>query len=314
VNPESQQTLVNSQEMRQILQNSVPPINPDHVAKIAIGPKKLSEFAPDISFSVWETLLSEIIVGDAFGVDRIDYLLRDAYHAGVVYGRFDHHRLLQTLRILPKSDQESESTEPWLGIEAGGLEAAEAMSLARYFMYKQVYFHHVRRAYDIHLKDFLKDWLKGYFPTNTEDHLRYTDNEVMAALLEAARDSKLAGHVHAKRFVERQHFKRLYERSPTDQKINRAAGDLIFDSLVAEFGADSVRRDSYPPRAAALDFPVLRADNTIESSLNLSETLQKIPSATFDLILCDRTILANATSFLKSNREKIITPVKEVAS
>jgi HD superfamily phosphohydrolase len=76
--------LINSKEMRDIFQNSVPPVNPDHVAKIAIGPKKLSEFASDITFSVWETLLSEIIVGDAFGVDRIDYLLRDAYHAGVV--------------------------------------------------------------------------------------------------------------------------------------------------------------------------------------------------------------------------------------
>ena len=189
------------------------------------------------------------------------------------------------------------------------------MSLARYFMYKQVYFHHVRRAYDIHLKDFLKDWLGGkFFPTNTEDHLRYTDNEVMSGLLAAAREPNLAGHVHAKRFVERQHFKRLYERNPADQKINRTAVDLIFDSLVAEFGADSVRRDSYRPRAAALDFPVLRADNSIESSINLSETLQKIPSAAFDLILCDRAILANAASFLESNREKIITPVKEVAS
>src|SRR5260370_5025777 len=113
--------------MANILMGSVPPIVPDHVAKIAVGPKKLSEFRDDINFTVWETLLSEIIVGDAFGVDRIDYLLRDAYHAGVVYGRFDHHRLLQTLRILPRS--EDESIEPWLGVEAGGLEAAEALSL-----------------------------------------------------------------------------------------------------------------------------------------------------------------------------------------
>jgi HD superfamily phosphohydrolase len=91
--------------MRTIFLNSVP----DHVAKIAIGKKKLSEFAPDVTYSVW--MLSEIIVGDAFGVDRIDYLLRDAYHAGVVYGRFDHHRLLQTFRILPLTDQEEDSIE-----------------------------------------------------------------------------------------------------------------------------------------------------------------------------------------------------------
>jgi HD superfamily phosphohydrolase len=241
--------LINSQEMRAIFQNSVPPVNPDHVAKIAIGPKKLSDFAPDVTFSVWETLLSEIIVGDAFGVDRIDYLLRDAYHAGVIYGRFDHYRLLQTLRILPRSEREtdSDSIEPWLGIESGGLEAAEAMSLARYFMYKQLYFHHVRRAYDIHLKDFLKDWLAGPFPTGIEGHLRLTDNEVMAALLEAARDDSLGGHLHAKRFVERQHFKKLYERNPAVTALARkstACSDitlpLIFD-LAPEIVAASGR-------------------------------------------------------------------------
>jgi HD superfamily phosphohydrolase len=176
--------LVLSTEMRDILMNSIPPIIPERLAKIAIGLKKLSEFMDDVRFDMWETLLSEIIVGDAFGVDRIDYLLRDAYHAGVVYGRFDHHRLLQTLRILPKNDR-----EPWLGVEAGGIEAAEAMSLARYFMYKQVYFHHVRRAYDIHLKDFLKEWLEGaFFPTSVEQHLQLTDNEVTAAMLHASRE------------------------------------------------------------------------------------------------------------------------------
>jgi HD superfamily phosphohydrolase len=165
--------LVMSAKMLDILMNSVPPIKPEHVAKIAVGLKKLN---------IWETLLSEIIVGDAFGVDRIDYLLRDAYHAGVAYGRFDHHRLLLTLRILPRT--EIDEKEPWLGVEAGGLEAAEAMSLARYFMFKQVYFHHVRRAYDIHLKDFLKDWLEGsYFPTAINQHLEMTDNEVAAAML-----------------------------------------------------------------------------------------------------------------------------------
>ncbi len=302
--------LVKSAEMADILMGSVPPIVPDHVAKIAVGPKKLSEFRDDINFTVWETLLSEMIVGDAFGVDRIDYLLRDAYHAGVVYGRFDHHRLLQTLRILPRS--EDESIEPWLGVEAGGLEAAEAMSLARYFMYKQVYFHRVRRAYDIHLKDFLKDWLEdSFFKTSVERHLEVTDNEITAGILRSARDSDAKGHVHAKRIVDRQHFKRLYERTPADQKINRRSTELIYAALVEKFGVDHLRRDTYPPKAAALDFPVLQSNNKVESSLNLSETLQKIPSATFDLVLCDRTILSQANNFLDQNRERIIEQTKD---
>jgi uncharacterized protein len=299
--------LIMSAEMENILMNSVPPIRPDHVAKIAIGPKKLSEFDDSFSFSTWETLLSEIIVGDAFGVDRIDYLLRDAYHAGVVYGRFDHHRLIQTLRILPKG--EGGSTEPWLGVEAGGLEAAEAMSLARYFMYKQVYFHHVRRAYDIHLKDFLRDWLEtGKFSTDNDKHLEITDNEVTSGLLKSSRDPSSKGHEHAQRLVQRKHFKRIYERVPADIKINRQSSDLIETALIEKFGADMIRRDTYPPRSVALNFPVLQSNGTIESSINLSETLSKLPSATFDLILCDRAILEDAEKFLIAEKMNLIQP------
>ena len=39
--------------------------------------------------SNWEAILSEIVVGDVFGADRMDYLLRDSHHAGVAYGRFE---------------------------------------------------------------------------------------------------------------------------------------------------------------------------------------------------------------------------------
>jgi uncharacterized protein len=214
--------------MREILMNSVPPVRPEHVAKVAIGPKKLSDISSEITFTIWESLLSEIIVGDAFGVDRIDYLLRDAYHAGVVYGRFDHHRLLQTLRILPRSDEGSK--EPWLGIEVGGLEAAEAMSIARYLMYKQVYFHHVRRAYDIHLKDFLRDWLPdGRFATDLDRHLEVTDNEVTAAMLTAARSPDAPGHAHAKRIVDRLHFKRFMSELPRTKRsiANRSISFML---------------------------------------------------------------------------------------
>ncbi len=297
-----------SPEMNDIFMNSVPPVKPMHVAKIAIGPKKLSEFQPDIQFNIWETLLSEIIVGDAFGVDRIDYLLRDAYHAGVAYGRFDHHRLLQTLRILPKSEEDS--SEPWLGIEAGGIESAEAMSLARYFMYKQVYFHHVRRAYDIHLKDFLKDWLDGnFFSTEIEQHLRLTDNEVTAAMLSAAREVGAPGHIHANRIVSRQHFKRIYDRTPADTVKNRDAVNCVFEALSKEFGADSFRKDSYLPKASSLGFPVLQSNGRIESSINLSETLRQLPSARFDLVMCDRSMHERAERYLQADLDLILKNV-----
>jgi len=96
------------------------------------------------------------------------YLLRDSYHAGVAYGKFDHYRLIDTLRILPH-EQTDEAT---LGIESGGLHSTEALLLARYFMYTQLYFHPVRRIYDFHLLEFLKLWLPGgRFATDLDKHL-----------------------------------------------------------------------------------------------------------------------------------------------
>ena len=98
-----------------------------------------------------------------FGADRMDYLLRDSHHVGVAYGRYDLHRLIDTIQILPAPPaddcESSQSGELTLGVELGGLQTAESLLLARYFMFKQVYFHHVRRIYDLHLLDFLKLWL-----------------------------------------------------------------------------------------------------------------------------------------------------------
>ena len=61
----------------------------DHdIAKLAVGAKEGAKFIGSV-FSDWEAILAEIIVGDAFGADRMDYLLRDSHHMGVAYGRFD---------------------------------------------------------------------------------------------------------------------------------------------------------------------------------------------------------------------------------
>ncbi|MDA1311998.1 MAG: HD domain-containing protein, partial [Acidobacteria bacterium] len=205
--------LILGEEMQAIWNSVTPPLRSDDIVKLAVGPRK----AKDLTFSNWEAILSEIIVGDSFGVDRMDYLLRDAYHAGVPYGRFDHYRLIDTLRILPSPNDENNRGEPVLGVEQGGLETAEALLLARYFMYTQVYFHPVRRIYDIHLKDFLKEWLPdGRFGTSTKEHLELTDAEVTTAIRTAAGDKDRPGHDPARRITNREHFRVLYRRHPRD--------------------------------------------------------------------------------------------------
>jgi hypothetical protein len=302
--------LIVSEEMEEIWQSLTPPLRSLDIVKLAIGPKK----APDLKFSDWEAILAEIIVGDAFGVDRIDYLLRDSHHAGVAYGKFDHYRLIDTLRILPppaSGDKKEVSKEPSLGVERGGIYSAEALLLARYFMYSQVYFHPVRRIYDIHLKDFLLEWIQGgKLPTTTEEHLSITDNEVISALRAASADPTIPGHKHAEMIINRKHFKVLYELNPNDFKINSDAAVLIAEATEKKFGRDKTRFDSYTEKRELMDFPVLLGDGSVVSSLSLSQALEKLPIVTIDYVFInpDPDIRDHAEKWLKKNKTDIITP------
>lgn len=297
--------LIRSNEMEPIWKRTK--INSDDVAKLAVGPKHYN----GVGFSDWEAILSEIIVGDAFGADRMDYLLRDSHHIGVAYGRFDQYRLIDTLRILPKVDRATEdepgSQEPALGIEEGGLHSAEAMILARYFMFSQVYFHHVRRIYDIHLKDFLKSWLPcGMFTASTEDLLRITDNEVISELSRAARDEKHSGHDPARRIARREHFRLLYQRTREDLEINREAGEAVYEEACRQFGDYEVRYDYYVQKGGGFNFPVLSRDGRIFSSLTKSDTLEKVPMATVDYVYISPKCRKRAENWRDRNLARII--------
>jgi len=307
------QEIIACDEMKEIWNSVTPPLRYDDIMKLAVGPKKMR----DGQFSDWEAILSEIIVGDAFGVDRMDYLLRDSHHIGVAYGKFDHYRLIDTLRILstPSGGEDGAGGEPALGVDEGGLQSAEALMLARYFMYSQVYFHPIRRIYDIHLIDFLKEWLNGgVFPTELHDFLRLTDNEVTSALLEAASDESKAGYLHARRIVHREHFKLVYERNPDDMKINPEAGEAVFKALQRQFGADKFRHDWYHQKGGAPDFPVRMRDGRIVSSLAVSETLNTIPMVSVDCVFAERSVSDQAAKWLCENRQKIIELKKEEGS
>ena len=302
--------IIVSDEMKTIWDSITPPIRHEHIEKLAIGPKKVT----DLEFTDWETILAEIIVGDAFGVDRMDYLLRDSHHIGVAYGKFDHYRLIDTLRILPPAQlgENGEYQEPALGVEEGGIQSAEALMLARYFMYSQVYFHPVRRIYDIHLMDFLKKWLDhGFFATDLESHLGLTDNEITAALWKAAFEKDEKGHTHARRIIRREHFKSLYQWNPEDVSINRESGESVFKALKAEFGAEHFRHDRYLQKGGAPDFPVQMSDSRIVSSLALSDALSNVPVVSVDYVFADRSCFDEASKWLNENRHTIIQPEKE---
>jgi HD superfamily phosphohydrolase len=78
--------------------------------------------------------LSAIIHG-SLDVDRMDYLLRDAYYTGAPYGTVDAQRLIRHLI----------RTDEGIILDENGVNAAESLLIARTLMRPTVYYHHVSR-------------------------------------------------------------------------------------------------------------------------------------------------------------------------
>ena len=216
-----------------------------------------------------ESIFWREIVSGQIDADRTDYLRRDSLHCGVTYGHFDWRRLLNTVVVVP--DPETEAAR--LGVEEGGVHAAEAMILARYFMFTQVYFHKTRMAFNVHLQDALKELLGGEFPKPTEDeigaYLRWDDWRVLGLLAEGE------GGEHGRRLAGRDHFREVFHtpEQPSVQdeerleKIKEALGEL----LVAEDTAGS----SWYKRGSS-DIPILDDSGQVRPLSHHSPIVEKI--------------------------------------
>lgn len=304
--------IIHSEVLAPVWESIVPKPDPDHVGKLALGPRKVEKLRLGLTFNTWEAILAEIIAGDVFGADRMDYLLRDSLHAGVAYGRFDHNRLIDTLRVMPRPPQErgdeeaaeAREGEPALGCERGGLESAEAMQLARYFMFAQVYYHSTRLIYDAHLKDFLAAWLpEGKFATDVDRHLTLTDNEVLTAIASAARDPGAPGHDPARRIQNREHFRVAHIRQPEDPP---GATRAIAEATSTQFGEAHVRYGTSPRRPDPPDFPVRERDGQSFSSLSLSDVLRTLPASRDEYVFVAPEIRDEAKAWITNERERII--------
>jgi len=167
--------------------------------------------------------LAQMISGE-LDVDKMDYLLRDSLFCGVRYGVYDLDRLVDTL--LPVVDPESGDTG--LGVEAGGVHAVEALILARYYMFTQVYFNVTGKALEHHLTE----WLRGegrFWPCEPERFLEEDDHSTLAAM-------RRSTDVHARAVVDRRHFPLAFETREHPSVAERAAFEAAVPELQERFG------------------------------------------------------------------------------
>lgn len=227
------------------------------VMKVALGEKKFEG-----AFTPWEKVVTEIVTGDFFGADRIDYLLRDSQCTGLAYGLFDYHQLIEMLKMIVTN----EGTLA-LGVEENGIESCEALLLARHYMHKRLYQYSSVKSYAFHLARFMET-IYYDLGDDLERYISMTDNEVLSDLNKASRDEKHPGHFDAKcLYLRRYRFRAIALRTPPEEKnlleIKNKLG--IPDD---EFSWEITKKGS---RKLGMNFPVLKEDGTVDTGDNLSE-------------------------------------------
>lgn len=242
------------------------------IKKISIGEAKWKELVGG-SFTPWERIVSEVITGDFFGADRIDYLLRDAKSTGVAYGLFDYHQLIETLRILPSPDRGGD--ELLLGIDENGLESCESLLLARHFMHRRIYQYSSVKAYNFHLRRYMKAVYFRKMFDSVDDFLSVSDTDIISALTKAAKDPSLPGHKDAECVIFRQHRFRAIalpdKIQPKDMQEFKTKNKLTDDDIEWEFQA----ADTPPER---LTFPVSKRHMVIKKAKDCSDLLLSVCS------------------------------------
>jgi len=80
----------------------------------------------------------------------------------------------------------------------------------------------------------------------------------------------------------------------------------LLTRLRRKFGPEQIRYDYYKPRPAAPEFPVRTYDGKIESSLKISQILQKMPEIEVDSVYCDKKLVDDALKWRDKNKSNIL--------
>jgi len=170
-----------------------------------------------------EHLLSEIISGE-LDVDKMDYLLRDSLYCGVRYGNYDLERLLDT--VVPITDPGTGRRR--IGMEHGGVHALEALVMARYYMFTQVYFNATGKVMELHFNEWLRSegWRWGSDP---EAFLEHDDVTVVAAM-------RRSENVHARAILQRERFSLAFETEEHMTPVRRERFAALLPRLRERFG------------------------------------------------------------------------------
>jgi uncharacterized protein len=170
------------------------------------------------------------LVSSQLDVDRMDYLLRDSLMTGAKYGIYDLEWIINALAIDEAADR--------IYVEARGVYAVEEYLQARYYMFRQVYFHRTLRSAEAVLRSIIRRALQlfdeGQEVWHAEgtafekilrretlsitEHLQIDDSDFVFHVKQWQRSGDPILSDLSRRFIARRLFKAIDLDMPQEQK------------------------------------------------------------------------------------------------
>ncbi|HEU4870930.1 MAG TPA: HD domain-containing protein [Pyrinomonadaceae bacterium] len=176
------------------------------------------------------------LVSSQLDVDRMDYLLRDSLMTGAKYGIYDLEWIINALAIDEAADR--------VYVQARGIYAVEEYLQARYYMFRQVYFHRTLRSAEAILRSIIRRALhlldndqEVWHATGTafekilrretlaiNEHMEIDDSDFVFHIKQWQRSSDPILRDLSHRFISRRLFKAIDLDMPLDQRAEFLAG------------------------------------------------------------------------------------------
>jgi HD superfamily phosphohydrolase len=239
------------------------------------------------------------LVSSQLDCDRMDYLLRDSLMTGAKYGIFDLEWVLYALDIDEQLDR--------IYVEAKGLYAVEAYLQARYYMFRQVYFHRTLRSAEAVLTATLRrarvlvesgerslgsaglvlERLLTGQEASVDDYLQLDDNDLLFFLKSWSRDSDPVLRDLSGRLLDRRLFKavdlhlepdQLEDLWPEAEELSRSLGFDPSYYLVKDRASDEPYYGYYSPSESAPDNLIYVEDEAEPAIREISEISRVVKS------------------------------------
>ncbi len=188
-------------------------------------------------------ILLEQLTSSQLDVDRMDYLQRDSYFTGALYGTIDSDRIIRSMKIVNNE----------VTYRASGAPAIESYLMARYHMYNQIYYHPVARSYELllqsiflrikdlssmgkHIDGYVSDFLNAINQHDLNSYLFLDDAYVNGFFKQLSRSEDPILNDLCNRLLDRKLFEVIDLKLETDtKKIDRIRTKYANDEILFRY-------------------------------------------------------------------------------